>query len=1150
MKKTVTTLVLCLMAFGFVKAQVTYNVYGVTGSDAIQGVLPKDSITLSSVYDLDIDKTGNLYAVDRASNRIFKINPSGQIINIRSIYPNYAYGITINKNNGDVLVTDGNTIIKLDSSLNSGGLIAGNNNYAFSGDGGQATSADINLAAGICYDKLGNIIFSDQYNNCVRKIDVNGIITTIAGQGGTAGAYAGDGGQATACQLNLPSFVTVDYNNNIYIADNSNQRIRKINASKGIITTIAGNGTAGYSGNNGLAASAMINFPKKLVYDSASNSLYFSDQFNYVVRKINLNTNVITVVAGSGVYGNAGDGGIATSAQLSYPRGLTKDKNNNLYIADNGNYKIRKVNLTTNIITKYAGNGTWAGDGHLIEYAAFPSTHLTQDNNGNVYVGINSSVRKINTSGIMTLYAGRNDSTGYSGDGGPATNAKLNPPQYLAVDKNGNVLFSQGSGDPYPGSDTIYCIRKINASTGTISAITKPSYKPDDYTGDGGLASNAQVGYISCMTFDNNNNIYIGGIDYSLSTRWFIRKIDAATGKINLFAGNYSFGGSGYSGDGGLATSALLNGVRDMTVCNNALYFVDGMLVRKIDLSTNIISTYDSTGHNAGTLNHLYLSSDGANNIYEGVQDNTSTTGFQIQKINTSNNSKQVIFNQSFFNTYSGDGGPALIAGSPYLTQISSNASGSNIYITDNGNIRLLTPQNFVAQQPLATLLSCAGDSVKFTSTFATPNSTSYNWQVYNTSTSNYINLQNDNTYNGVNTTTLSINNVNTNLTAHKYRCVAQGYPIVETNNGNLVVHILPTITVNSPSVCLNHSVSITAVGASTYTWSNSMNGASISVSPSVSGNYTVTGSNTYNCKSKAVSNVTVVTPATPNICLVTTDSATFYNYNTIYWDNSQYNGVDSFILYRYDAGVNNYLRIGAVSKDSSRLKDTSRTITGPNGGDPNYTSYKYTLAIRDTCGNIGTQSPRHETVFLQDQHNGNFNINPYVIGAGQSNPVTGYALYRDVTGTGNNFSYVTTITGISATDPTYNSSYVYRVDILGFNCVSNQRLAGGNNNLSIRAKSHSNTSRFAANGIKQINGGLQVGVYPNPTTGMFTIQTPMFENTSVEIYNLVGQKLIVAHLTNIVTQLNLSNLTNGMYQLKIIKNNTVVYQSKIIKID
>jgi len=311
--------------------------------------------------------------------------------------------------------------------------IAGTGVAGYSGDGGQATSTQLNFPLGVNVDAQGNVFVADTSNNRVRKIN-GGIITTIAGTG-TAG-FAGDGGQATSAQLNIPGGVAVDAQGNVYIADEDNHRVRKI--SGGIITTVAGNGVAGYSGDGGQATSAQLNFPHGVTVDAQGN-VFIVDTSNNRVRKVS--GGIITTVAGNGVAGFSGDGGQATSAQLNFPRQVAVDAQGNLYIADTVNHRVRKV--TGGVITTFAGTGVagFSGDGGQATSAQlnFPRG-VALDAAGNLYIADdNSRIRKV-SGGVITTIAGTGVA-GFSGDGGQATSAQLNFPWGLAVDASGNLYI-------------------------------------------------------------------------------------------------------------------------------------------------------------------------------------------------------------------------------------------------------------------------------------------------------------------------------------------------------------------------------------------------------------------------------------------------------------------------------------------------------------------------------------------------------------------------------------------------------------------------------------------------------------------------------------------------------------------------------------
>jgi len=325
--------------------------------------------------------------------------------------------------------------------------IAGNGTAGYSGDGGVATSAELSGPFEVAVDASGNVYIVDSYNNCIRKVTTGtGIISTIAGNG-TAG-YAGDGGAATSAELNNPTGVAVDALGNVYIADFNNNRIRMVAAGTGIITTIAGNGTAGYSGDEGAATSAELNLnPPGEVAIDASGNVYIADAGNSRIRKVSASTGIISTIAGNGTVGYSGDGGAATSAELTYPDGVAIDASGNVYIADVENNVIRKVTAGTGIISTIAGNSTsgYSGDGGAASLAELNNpVGVAVDASGNVYIGDyeNNVIRKVAVgTGIISTIAG-NGTAGYSGDGGTATAAELNSPAGVAIDASGNVYIA------------------------------------------------------------------------------------------------------------------------------------------------------------------------------------------------------------------------------------------------------------------------------------------------------------------------------------------------------------------------------------------------------------------------------------------------------------------------------------------------------------------------------------------------------------------------------------------------------------------------------------------------------------------------------------------------------------------------------------
>jgi sugar lactone lactonase YvrE len=340
--------------------------------------------------------------------------------------------------------------------------VAGNGTAGSTGDGGLATSAELHSPYGVAVDTSGNIYIADQANNKIRKVTATtGDISTVAGDG-TAG-YSGDGGLATSAELNAPTGVAVDLAGNLYIADSSNNRIRAVNTGSSTVTiagvsipagdinTVAGTGTAGYSGDGGAATSAKLNDPFAIALDGAGD-FFIADRNNNRIREVSSSTADINTVAGNGTAGFSGDGGAATSAELHTPCGVALDRSGNLYIGDTANQRVRLVTASTGTINTFAGNGTagFSGDGGLATSAELHlPTGLIVDMANNVYIAdtMNDRIRKVTaTTGDISTVTG-NGTAGYSGDGGAASSAEVNLPFDVAVDTAGDVYIADTSNN-------------------------------------------------------------------------------------------------------------------------------------------------------------------------------------------------------------------------------------------------------------------------------------------------------------------------------------------------------------------------------------------------------------------------------------------------------------------------------------------------------------------------------------------------------------------------------------------------------------------------------------------------------------------------------------------------------------------------------
>ncbi|MEW6477234.1 MAG: NHL repeat-containing protein [Actinomycetota bacterium] len=348
----------------------------------------------------------------------------------------------------------------------SGGVIrtvAGSNVRGFSGDGGSATSAAFHQPRAAAVGPDGSVYIADTFNHRIRRVDPGGAVTTLAGTG--QAAFSGDGGPATAATLHWPHGVAVDPPGaGLYIADSANHRIRRVDLASGVITTVAGTGP-GFSGDGGPAVAARLQDPKA-VWVAPSGDLYIADSANERIRRVDRSGTIVTV-AGTGVPGFSGDGGPATAAQFDGPRGLAGDAAGNLYVADDNNHRVRRID-PAGIITTLAGNGTAAsaGDGGPAPSAQLDHPRgVAVDGRGHVFIAESMShrVRMVDPGGIISTVAGCGRS-GYGGDGGPATVARLFEPRGVAVDTAGRLYVADTYNDrirrvddPRPGTPSSKC---------------------------------------------------------------------------------------------------------------------------------------------------------------------------------------------------------------------------------------------------------------------------------------------------------------------------------------------------------------------------------------------------------------------------------------------------------------------------------------------------------------------------------------------------------------------------------------------------------------------------------------------------------------------------------------------------------------------
>ena len=670
-----------LTAVAWAQSQDHFRIDTVVGGVGDGG--PATAAVLNSPIRVAVDGSGNLYIADFLNNRIRKVDSSGVITTVAGtgtagFSGGRATSARINNPSGVAVDGSGNLYIadtenhRVRKVNSSGGIstVAGTGTSGSSGDGGSATAALLDTPLAVAVDGSGNLYISDFFNDRIRKVDSSGEITAFAGTG-TEG-FSGDGGLATAAELEDPRDVAVDGSGNVYIADQWNNRIRKVDTSTGIITTVAGNGTRGFAGDGGQATAAQINRPRGVGVDGSGN-LYIADSGNERIRKVDT-SGIITTVAGTGTTGFSGDGGQATAAQLNRPHGVAVDGTGNLYIADNLNHRIRKVD-SSGVITTVAGTGA---AGRLDE-----PVRVAFDGSGNFYIADygNHQIRKVDSSGTITTVAGTGGA-GFSGDNGQATAAQLDNPHGVAVDGSGNIYIADSDNHRIRKVDTSGVITTV-AGTGTAG-----------FSGDGGQATAAQINLPFGVDVDGSGNLYIA--DYKNHR---IRKVDSS-GVITTFAGT---GTAGFSGDGAAATAAMLNspyglgyGLESDGTTNIYIADRENHRIRKVDSSGNITTVagtgeggFSGDGGQAHEARIFYpddVAADASGNIYIADYNN-----HRIRKVDSS----RVITTIAGTGDpgFSGDGGSALAAQIDNPSGVTPDGSG-NIYIadSDNNRIRKLTP--------------------------------------------------------------------------------------------------------------------------------------------------------------------------------------------------------------------------------------------------------------------------------------------------------------------------------------------------------------------------------------------------------------------------------------------------------------------------
>ncbi len=682
---------------------------------------PATSATLDGPEGVAVDGSGNIFIADTGNALIREVTASNGVIQTvagsaalgagysgdggpaTSAQLNFPAGVFLDAS-GDIFIADAmNSAIRevVGGTINT---VAGNGTdcqdpTTACGDGAAATSAELDFPEGVFVDASGNIYIADTYTARIRVVNTGtapitiatvtipaGDIQTIAGayyqsEGGTqCGAYAGSGA-ALSVQLCAPTGVVVDSSGNVFFADSYYSVIREIAAGSANVATVAGNGTAGFSGDTGAATNAELNTPNNLFVDSADD-IFIADTDNYAIREVNASASDINTTIGDNTAADSGDGGAAIAAELNNPGGVFVDGSGDVFIADSRSSVIREVSATNiqtvagNVQTPCASSTATCGDGGPAASAQFNSpSGVVLDGAGNIYIADteDNRIRAVNTGSATVTIAGVSIAAGDvatiagtgnectppfgtwpCGDGAAATSALLFQPFGVAVDSTGNI-FAADTDDhairAINGGSQAITLAGVTIQPGDIATVAGNGTQcahTTDTCGDGGSATSAQLNFPGGLFVDSSDNIYIADTDDNRirvvntgTQAATIAGIPVPARSIATVAGT---GVEGYAGDGGPATSARLAGPNGVFV--------------------------DTTGN-------IFISDTGNSVIREVVQGSATTGSMDIATVAGNDT-----------NGFSGDGGSAISA------QLNSpldlfGDSNSNLYIADTNNSRI-----------------------------------------------------------------------------------------------------------------------------------------------------------------------------------------------------------------------------------------------------------------------------------------------------------------------------------------------------------------------------------------------------------------------------------------------------------------------------
>ncbi len=753
------------------------NIISTVAGTNVGGFLGDGGSATNAKIDLPFgvaaDSLGNFYIADTYNSRIRKVNANGIITTVAGngsttyggdgglatnaalYHPN---GVAVDSLGNLFIADTGNNRIRRVDTNGNIWTVAGTNSTGFGGDGGSATNATLNGPRAVAVDGIGNLYIADTVNNRIREVNTNGIIMTVAGT--NRASFSGDGGTATNASLDLPEGVTVDGYGRLFIADTSDNRIREVNTN-GIIATVAGTNGASYSGDSGAATNANLNMPTGMAID-AFGYLFIADTSNNRIRQVDLN-GIITTVAGNG---SSGNGGAVTNAQLSFPTSMAFDVFGGLFIADEGNSRIRSITLGRNpvlslndassnnvgnyqvIVTCPSGSVTSSivnlsvvfppaissqpqsvvvtnGNSAQLAITASGTTNLNYQWYFDANALLNATNLAITFSNATSAEAGNYQCVITNNYGSMtsfvATLTVLTPPVIICQSTNQVVLYGTNVilNVAMSGTGPFIYQWQFNGTNlpNGYGIITRAAGggSGSSFSGDGGVATSASLWSPSGVTVDSFGDIFIADLSNERIRMVNTNYVNTTNGPIGIMMTIAGNGGSGYSGDGVIATNTKLDNPQSVAVDGlGNFYIADTSNNRIREVNTNgIISTLAGTnaigfsGDGGPAINaELYapqgVAVDGWGNVFIADTHNN-----RIREINTNG----IITTVAGTNApgFLGDGGFATNAELNLPSAVAVDAAG-NLFIADNNRIRKVDVNGIITTLAGTNSASYSGD--------------------------------------------------------------------------------------------------------------------------------------------------------------------------------------------------------------------------------------------------------------------------------------------------------------------------------------------------------------------------------------------------------------------------------------------------------